>query len=324
MSKNICLMCRLLFFVGVVCITPERGLADQGPGSQVAAVLQDEFETVFYLKANLLSGSAPNSRLSGRDTRYLQLPFAYLSQGFDSLRPGVSDTILQKSDAVLVGAKDFQPPPGLGIVSSKRCYVIILDNHTVFNLGVYFQQSPVVSAANSRVWKWSATLGEFGEGDPRPSSLFATQLGSSYLVVTNDLVELQNVATKLAAPGNEPQAPNDLRDWATVSSHEVWGYRRYRHEEVMNREAAGLSFVSPGANSLIFFADLDKKSATIRLLCSIEDESTATKINDRAMLPPLKSSGPEMWETMVPLSGDEESFERIFAVMDLFGFGVYI
>jgi hypothetical protein len=324
MSKKICFMCRLLFFVGVVFITPERGLADERRGPQVAAVLQDEFETVFYLKSNLLSGPAPSPQLSGRDTRYLRFPFAYLSQGIDSLRPQASDTILQKSDAVLVGAKDFQPPPGLGIVRSKRCYVIILNNHTVFDLSDYFQRQPVVSVGNSRVWNWSAMLGEFGEGDPRPSSLFATQLGSSYLVVSNDLVELQNVATKLAAPGDEAQALNNLRDWATLSNHDVWAYRRYRHEEVMDREAAGLSFVSQGAKSLIFFADLDKKSATIRLLCSTKDESTVTKINDRAMLPPLKSSGPEMWETMVPLLGDEESLERIFAVMYLFGFAVYI
>ena len=316
-------LCTLIFLLGVVLIAPEQCRADAKRESRAAAILFDQFETVFYSKSNLLSGSPARPQLLTRDAKYMRFPFAYLLQGLDSLGSHASDTFLQKSEAVLVGAKDFRPPAGLGAVRSKRCYVIILDNHAVFDLSNYFHQAPVASVASSPLWNWTTTIGEFGEDDPRPSSLFAIQVASSYLVVSNDLAELKAVAGKLADGSDNPRVLSDLRDWGFVSDHKVWGYRRYRHDDVADRMAAGMSDVSPGAKALIFFADLDKKTATIRLLCSISDERTVAKMNARAMFPPFKSSGPEIWERTVPLSGDEDSFEQMFAVIGLFGFAVY-
>jgi hypothetical protein len=324
MSKQIRRLCILAFLPWAVLISPGRSMADAKPESQAAAALFNQFETVFYLRSNLISGGAASPQLSARDSKYVRFPFAYLLQGLDSLGSHASDTILQKSEALLVGAKDFRSPAGLGTVSSKRCYVIILAKHTVFDLSHYFHQAPTASAASAPVWNWSTALGEFGENDPRPSSLFAAQVASSYLVVSNDLAELEAVVARLDAPSDSLEVLSNLRDWDTVRDHKSWGYRRYRHDEIAEGMAAGMSYVTTGATGLIFFADLDKKTATIRLLCSTNDERTVIKMNSRAMFPPLKSSGFGTWQRTMMLSGDEQSFERMFAVMCLFGFAVFV
>ena len=80
--------------------------------------------------------------------------------------------------------------------------------------------------------------------------------------------------------------------------------------------------MTPTAKSLLFFADSEKKLGVIRLLAS--DDSTAQKINSRAMLPPLTPIGSGAWESKILLLGDEKSSEQMFVTMGLFGFGLYL
>src|SRR6266481_2982881 len=274
--------------------------------SSAAAVLLQQFETIFNSRADLLSGSRASKNLSKQDANTLRIPFAYLIGALDSLGNGAAADVLANSEAVLVGAKDFRPPAGLGGVRSRSCYVVVFRGGSTFDFRKYFHESPVASAGKLPVWNRSVKLGEFGESDPRASSLYATQVAQSYALISNDLEELQTVAERLTSTG--PQSSSGVREWASVSKHDVWGYRRYRQTEASRMAAAGMTDVTHTGEALIFFFDLGQKAGVLRLLAS--DGSTAERINAEAKLPSLRPVSPGVWQTSIPLSGDGTTSER--------------
>ena len=319
---------RMIYAAPVLFLLLCSGWAKDSGASQssVASTLVQQFETVFYSKADLLSGSGSYLNLSKTDANALRVPFAYLLGALDSLENGASADVLANTEAVLVGAKDFRPPAGLGGVHSQSCYVLVLRGSSALDFHKYFHQSASVSAAGKPVWNWSAKLGEFGEKDPRPSSLYATQVTQLYALVCNDAAELHALAERLSSPDRDSQDPSasGMRDWPSFSQHDVWGYRRYRHTGIANRDAAGMTNVTPGAEALIFFLVPAKKAGVLQLLNSPTDQRTASNMNAAGRLPPLRSVSSGVWETTIQLSGDQGTSERMVALMWLFGFGLYL
>src|SRR4029077_11143085 len=105
-----------------------------------------------------------------------------------------------------------------------------------------------------------AKLSEFGENDTKSSSIYATQVGQSYALVSNDLKDLQTLAARLSSHDGDSQSLTGVREWSSVSRHEVWGYRRYRQTGVVDQMAAGMTDVGAGAEALAFFLDSPKKA----------------------------------------------------------------
>jgi len=305
----------------------DRSVAQTVQESRAASALFGGFETVFYSKSELLSSPHAFKQLSKLEASNLRFPFAYLEGALDSLESPASGAVLANSESILLGAKDFLPPAGLGPVRSQRCYVVVLKNRSAFDLSKYFQTTSVASAAGMPVWTWTAKLGEFGENDQRLSSLHAMQIGQSYVLVANDRKELQLLAGHLASKDRDSHILGEIREWESVSRHEVWGYRRYRHAKIVDPMAAGMADVTSSAEALIFLLNSDKKAGVLRLLAS--DDSTAEKMNAQMAKAkiewtPLKPSGRGAWETTIPFSGDEQSADRTFIVVGLFGFPVYL
>lgn len=302
-----------------------RTRADANHESRVASALFAQFESVIYEQPALLSSPGAYDDLSEREAGNLRFPFAYLNGALDAVDSRTYSNLLTNSETVLVGAKDFRPPAGLGAVRSQRCYVAILKSRSEFDFHQYFHQASAASAAGMSVWEWTAKLSEFGENDPRPSLLYATQVGQSYALVSNDLNDLETLAERLTSRDGELRVLNDVHDWGFLSQHDVWGYRRYRHTGVADRMAAGMTDVGPGGEALAFFVDPGKKVIVLRVyLNPPSDERTVTMMNSRATLPPLKPSRAGLWDARIPLSGNEESSERTFIVVGLFGFAVYM
>ena len=307
-----------------------RSPANTNRESRAASVLFQGFETVFCSKSRLLSGSETIDHLSKLETGNLRFPFWYLEGALDNFGKQFSTSILAGSEAVLVGAKDFQAPRGprgLGPVRSQRCYVVVLGKHGAPDLRKTFNYDPVAFVAGAPVWNWGASLGEFGDGDPRASSLYGAAIANSYFLVCNDLPDLQSVAGKLASTTDDSaRVLGEIRGWQPVSQHELWGYRRYRHTGVADRMAAGMADVTPSAEALIFFLDSNRKGV-LRLLASdsgTPDKINAAMTNARVSWPPLKPSGPGAWESTISFSGDEQSADRTFIVVGLLGFPVYL
>src|SRR5205807_2204009 len=151
-----------------------------------------------------------------------------------------------------------------------------------FDLRKYFTSASSASVAGSPIWHWLAKLAEFGRDDPRPSSLYATQFAKAYLLISNDLTELQTIARILGSSDHGLQGLTGLRDWESISQHPFWGYRKYRHVKNNNPVASGMSEVTPGAEALMFYVDFEKKVGVLRLISSVKDEGTPAKINARA------------------------------------------
>lgn len=295
--------------------------------SRAASALYREFETVLYSKSQLLSDPGRLDHLSKLEASNLRYPFSYLEIALDSLPSQSSTSVLANSGSVLLGAKDFLSPKGLGPVRSQRCYVVVLAKRGTPDFRKMFSYSPVAHAAGAPVWNWAAKIGEFGEGDTRPSSIYGAVIANSYLLVCNNLTELQSLADRLVSSTDESaRSLSRIRDWDEVSRHDFWCYRRYRHTGISDRSAAGMDEVTPSAEALIFFLDSDKMGV---LQLDASDSTTATRINasmakTNISWPPLRPSASAIWTTAITFSGDERSADRIFIVMGLFGFAVYL
>jgi hypothetical protein len=315
----------LLAAVAILLSGCARTRAEADRDSRAASALFADFESVLYEEPALLSSSGAYNHLSGQETGNLRFPFVYLKGALDTVDSRTYADVLANSEAVLVGAKDFRPPSGLGAVRSQRCYVAILKSRSGFDFRRYFHEPAANSADGMPIWSWTAKLSEFGENDTKSSSIYAAQVGQSYALVSNDLKELQTLAARLSSHDGDSQPLTGVREWSSVSRHEVWGYRRYRHTGVVDQMAAGMTDVRPGAEALAFFLDSREKAIVLRLFLNPPaDERTVALINSRATLPPLKPSGGGVWETTIPLAGNEESSERTFIVVGLFGFPVYL
>lgn len=296
---------------------------------RASSALVGEYETIFYSKSRILAPDAATfMHISEAEASNLSYPFAYMQGALDNLGSGAHSSMIANSVAVLVGAKNFLAPAGLGPVRSQRCYVVILKRKSTFDLRKYIASAPVASAAGVPVLSWGAKLGEYGEDDPKSSTLYASQLGQSYVLISNDLQGLENIAERLGPVNKGVQSTSEIPEWGTLSQHGEWAYRKYRYIEIVDPpSAAGMTDVTSSADSLIFYFNSDNRTGVLQLIAS--DKSTAERFNtsntsSKIAWPPLKQTGAREWETMIPLAGDDASAESIFVVVGLFGFPVYL
>ena len=293
--------------------------------ARAASILFAQFETVFYSKADLVGGSGALKQLSKLDADTLRVPFADLIGGLNSLGNSASTEIVGKGEAVLIGAKDFHPPTGLGSVQSTFCYVVVFGGQGAPDLHKYLSGSSVGSASGNPIWQWSAPP---QEGHPAPYTLYIAQASRSYVLVSNNLHDVQETAVQLVSSEKSVPTPAGIRDWKLISSHDYWGYRHYRHTGVPGEGvASGASDVTPSAENMIFFADLKQRTGVLRLLAADDtatDKLNASMAKAKAALPRLKPSGRGAWEAAISFTGDQATVERMFDVMGLFGFAVYL
>jgi hypothetical protein len=310
----------LLAFLSSGCA--RKATANAADQQRAASVMLDHFETVFDANGDLLSGSGGYKGLSQQAANTLRTPFASLLHGLDVLGKPVSNEMLGSIDAALVGARDFRGPTGpwphLGDVQSQFCYVIVLRSRSTFDLGKVVSKSAAVSSAEASTWKWSAAG---TEGHPEPHQFYATQVAGLYVLISNDLDDLHQMSAALSSSDHTLNL-SGIHDWASISQHEVWGYRTYRHSEGENKDAAGTVDVTPDAQALAFFFDPKQKAGVLRLFSPTA--GTADKMNGTNLLSPFKVTGSGAWETTVPLSGDQKSSDQMFVVMSWFGFGTFL
>lgn len=299
--------------------------------ARAATSLSEQFENVLYSKPEFVSTWDTRNPLPKDQASELRYPFAYLWLALDSLSTSAGPDLLANADAVLMGAKDFRGPEGIGGVRSQRCYVAVLKSGSSFELQKYVHESSITSTTGLQIWIWSAKLEEFGDGFPRnfgirerPSTLYATKIGQSFFIVSNDLKELETIATRLTSSNGTPRDTVGFSRRAELFQHEMWGYRKYRLNDTNDKMAAGIERVPPTAEELIFFVDATK--GTIVLQLTLKDptpEPAVAELFTSHKLPLPRRSNENTWEAAIPISTDEESFERIFSINFLFGFGVY-
>jgi len=318
-------MKRLLYliipaFVATIAASVDYGRQDGKDLAFVEAALFGKFETIFYSKTELLFSRLENNGIANRDVDALRIPFADLQAVLDSLGKNTSTELFGAADAVLVGAKDFRPPKNLGDVQSRFCFVLILKTRSPVEIAGSFSRASKTSVLEKPAWTW--VVGPT-EGRTEPTHVYAVPLGESYILISNDLDDLGNIIQTVSSRSND-QTLVHLRDWNLVRDQQYWGYRRYGHQVITNRVAAGLSEIANDAQALIYLVDVKAKISTVRLLTTANGARTAGNLNARAALPPFRPIRADVWETTIPLAGDESTQERIMEVMGLFGFGLYL
>lgn len=292
----------------------------QSGETSAAAVLFEKFETIFHTTPMLLSDPIGDTA-----TAFMREPFGYLLVGLDKAGEGTRRAVLADSMSVLLGMKDYLPPHGLGRTISTRCYVVVLREGASVELSKYLNKSFIVSATGPPIWKWKADLGEFGEQDPRPSSLYATQIAQKYILISNNLDEIKNVSERVVSYTNEA-APLGIREWEDIKQHAFWGYRKYRNGQpsVASKIFAGTKGIAADAEALILYVDRKHESGVLRLLVSGVQSATAKNLNELMLKPPLKPVGPREWETTLPLEDQGRLSEISLQVLWLFGLGVAV
>jgi hypothetical protein len=289
--------------------------------THAAAVLLENYETVFHATPALMSDSRVDS--SGW---YVWEPFGYWRAGLEAIEKQLPVRVLADSEAILVGSKDFLLPNGLGRIRSTRCYIMVLRKGSALDFSRYFKKPPVASAGRAPIWNWSAELEEFGEADPRSSSLYATQIAQSYILVSNNLEELENVSGRLTSANNDAAVLAGIREWNDLSQHEFWGYRRYKHGKPRASidRLAGTDLITPQAEAIVLYVDMRKRTGVLRLFSSSPDDATAGNINASRSITPLKPVGPKVWETVFPLAEVGPFPDSAGWVLWLFGWGVVV
>jgi hypothetical protein len=291
---------------------------------RVASILSAEFETVVFARAQLLSQTHVPDGVTRESSDTLLLPFGYLLGALAKLGTQAAPEILAASESVLMGAKDFRPPNGLGAVRSTRCYVLNLRPGREIDLRRFIRTNPVALAAGASILKWEVDLGEFGEDDQRRSTLFAATLLSSYLLVCNGLDELRIVAERLTPGTGTSDKAEAVPGWDFVKSHDEWGVRRYRHGKTAHPMAAGSEDIGPSVDAMMFGVNWEERAVVLRMTGSAAGDDTFERINARNVLPPLKPTLRGTWDSKFQLAGNEKARDQAFVLVGLFGFAIFL
>jgi hypothetical protein len=204
---------------------------------------------------------------------------------------------------------------------SPTPWLAVLRKNGIFDARESLKQAASSGAPGDPLWKWQA---RHQEGEPAPVFFYAASVARTYFVISTSLRDLQAVAQALTS--KTEREPQGIHDWGALQQRDAWGYRRYRHDAVKDRMAAGMDDVRPGAEALVLLPNVKSNTLTLRLLGSPSAETTVTNINARPLpFPPLKSAGAGVWKTTFPVvEQDERTATSVLAVMHLFGFGVYL
>jgi hypothetical protein len=302
--------------------------SNHGPA---VAVMSDRFETIIYTKADFLSQyPEPYGGVSEGESNLMRMPFARLlpdeGRGEGTLPARAASDLLANAEAVLVGAKHFRPPAargtgpyetGLGAVNSQLCYVILLRPRSSFQLRDHLTSDVTGSASGTPVWQRVAPP---SEGHPEPHTFYAAQISSHHVLICNNLSDLQIVARDLTTSDRRRPDPSKPAGHCTVSADsEYWGCRKYASYSVPSLAAP------PGVDTAALTVDFRQKTGTFRFQGrSVGQEAlgmTGTHM-ERLGAPFRRANG--AWETKFSLSGDEQSLERLFGLLALLGFAVFL
>ena len=156
---------------GIVVGSLACGAVHGGQHANIAAgVLFDRYETVAKARVSALPFESL-ARPYDDQRIWLLSPFGYLFSALDAIGEKAAERAMSQTDMVLGGMKDFRAPEGLGPVSSRNCYVLIVKRG--FDLARLLGKPASEQWEGVPVWRWTAKLGEFGEGDDRSSALVA-------------------------------------------------------------------------------------------------------------------------------------------------------
>jgi hypothetical protein len=275
---------------------------------QAQAFLFQHFETVGHVNAAALERfdlqeKIPENALNSGTPMPLawRLPYALLVAGLRGLGSNTLAVIAEAYPAFYLGAKNFQPPRGLGVSTSLNCYVAVSREGVGRKLDSVFKGAKVRVFGKAIVWEWS--LPPY-EGHPESTTFYAAHIINHYLVVCNrpELVE----SAVLRVPISKPEV--DLPDWFTFRNYEYWLHRR--------------SPDIPHARSIILVADFAARGG--RIIVALEPghlriRNFTLPMSNQIRFEEISSA---VWEAKVPVGDDVAALGALLTTFAYFGYGV--
>jgi hypothetical protein len=282
-------------------------LAAEPEETHAAAALFPEFETVFHLNGPLVRdlNSHSRSRIAGA----LLTPGGELLAGLDAAGKRLRAAILSDSEAVLLGAKDFKPPSSLGSSSYRFCYIVIMATKSQLNVASLFHGLLTDSVTDEPLWRWSAKL--FEESAP-PTPVYATRVGQVFFLVANDIDKLRSVRERLRSLNDDPRTLNSIPDWEWVAEHQVWGYRRYSGDKAAEMPKV-LFAVEPGG-----------RECTVKLVGGQQPTKALLRLNRSGLFPTPVPAQAGVLELRLPLQENDQTLGKLFEIMWVLGFEIYL
>jgi len=297
-----------------------RGYADANLENQAAALLVKHYETVVSARSKVLSQLHFDHPERDFGPKYLGLPFMYLMAGLKTVGPNTLAAVEAGSVTVLTGAKDFVRPAGLGMVSSRTCYIAILTPGAGQTLPSGFSKVKVALIDGRTVWTWSIPP---PEGYKTAINFYAAILTSSFLVVANDREDFREVANALAKGTAQADLLVGRADLTALRAHAYWAYRSIRRAEGSDTLASGLSGLPVSAIGLQLFTEYDDGKLFFNVLVP-DDRSGSTP----GGLPSSESirfqrARAGVWQAVIDLT-TRQTTSAVFQAMSYFGYGVFL
>jgi hypothetical protein len=292
-----------------------NGRAQTPSEKNATALLFSRFETVVYTSTEIPSGfDAPNS-----DEAILRYPFVELLAGLKTLDPNTVTDIERGYSPILVGAKDFVRPEGLGPVSSHDCYVGLLKGGQQPNLEADFRKARSELIEGKQAWAWEIPP---YEGHPYPTTFYFTQVAGSYFVMANNQQDFREVLNELTPTESSKTVPVSIPGWNTFSAYKYWAYRSIRRSGVADSQAAALTNLPGTVGALAFFADIGARQSYFQVYSSGETMKTVPKDLPVSALVHFQPREPGVWQAAIPLLMKKTANNALFQVFFYLGFGV--
>jgi hypothetical protein len=313
----------LLLLLATVFAGSEKAMAGTDQQLRAASALFSHFETVFFVAGSHLSEDSLDEPPREASNMVLS-PLYELREAMKALAGNHAAGLLSGNDAILVGARDFLPPKGLGPVRSQRCYIIVLRGHSTVDLDAHSGTASILTVAGTKVLGWSAAIGEFGEEDPRPTSFYANTINGQYILVSNNLDDLKTISETLSSATNPNRVLEEIREWKQIKGYAVWGYRRYKRRKTGDATVGDASLAIASAEALTFRVDFGAKVCVLSVSGSEANVDGAIKGNPTAAFLPFRRQGLGTRSSTILLSDNQQSTDQLFAAISLLGFGAFI
>lgn len=295
---------------------------EAGSRARAASVLFPQFESVVYATTDVLSrldspsGSTPNTG-SNQLPISLRLPFIQLLVGLHPLGPDALTTLNTNYSGVLVGAKGFKPPEGLGMFSSQDCYIGLLrpGKHSIIETDL--NQSGSQTIDGQKVWTWTAPP---FDGYPHTTTYYMADIEHSYFVMGNDLTAFRATMRQLSQ-GTEDDSK--ISDPDALTDKAYWAYRAIRYNKVTHDiDPTG---TAPQTVTVVMKFTADFGTMTGQLEADTSDAALQTNPKD---LPGdafnYQRKAPGIWVATISIAKDPKSTTALYTVAAVFGFGVVL
>lgn len=312
-----------LWLVGIFLAISLQAASASGQSTKelvIVRVLSERYETVVRSQANSLKRPSIKSDSERARVAIEKLPFDLLLKGLRITSGARSDSLVDKSVAILLGARDFLPPKGLGPVRSRRCYVLVFNSARDLDVAHAFKGVPTYLEKGHKIWTWSGKVGEFGERDQRASEFFATLVDGSYLLVANNRKDLELCYEDVQSGVAPNNASDDDPELIQMSRHSFWGVRQFVRKGDSVREQEMLPCYASDVDTFSFYSDSNGAGYTIRIRSQNKTDLDVPCVRPHGLMPQFEKVGRGVWEAKSNFSKGTED-DRLFAVFSLLGFG---